>query len=203
MGSSHSNSLNINICSESELLSLKGIGQCIARRILAERAQGPFSSKQDFICRVKGIGRNSWNRIYQQNKVNIVFGAQTAWFVELPPWFTGKMNQRRRGKLILPQDPTFYYTGQWVVIDPQYKNLYPRTLWGIIESDDIDRNGMLTVRTGRIQTQQINWKHCVIEQFLNKEWIELTDGARNKSINARNGHTKGLYHTQMFTYCCT
>ena len=194
MGLSHSNSLNINVCSESELLSLKGIGQCIARRILKERAQRPFTSKDDFICRVKGIGPNSWNRLYQQNEVSIVFAVQPAWLVDLPLWLTKKMNQRCRGKLILPQDPNLYRKVQWIVIDPHYDNLYPRTLWGIIESDGINQNGMLMARTGRIQTQQINWRHCVIEQFLNKEVIQLTDGAWNSERKARTGTNRGLYH---------
>ena len=193
MGSSHSKSVNIKICSESELLSLKGIGQSIAKRILDERVQRPFTSKEDFIDRIKGVGRYSWDRMHQQNEVNIVFGAQKAWFVEPPAWLTGKMNQRRRGKLILPQDPKFYRRGEWIVIDPQYKNLYPRTLWGIIQWNDIKRNGMLTVWTGEDQTQEINWKHCVIEQFLNKEMVNFRHGARNEAIRARTGEDMGLF----------
>lgn len=173
----HSKSLNINNCFEEELLSLKGIGKCIAKRIIKQRAVCAFSTAEDFIERVKGIGQTSWRRVALQNEVNIVFGAQAVRSVER---ITGKMNQRRRGRLILPQDPTFYRKGQWVVIDSQYRALYPRTLWGVIESDGINENGILTVRTGRIQLQNINWKHCVVEQFRRKEVVQLINAEQYK-----------------------
>ena len=102
MGSSHSNSLNINNCSVDELLSLKGIGQCIAKRIMEQRAVCAFDSADDFVQRVEGVGLISWRRISAQNEVNIVFGAQTPWFTGPPKWITGEMSQRCRGKLILP-----------------------------------------------------------------------------------------------------
>ena len=172
------NSIRINICSKSELISLKGIGQSIAKQIIRERAKRAFTSDQDLIDRVKGIGQKSWARICHQNEACFVFG---------------EMNWTCRGKLILPRDAAFYRKGEWIVIDPQCENLYPRTLWGIIESDGIKQNGMMTVRTGEVQTQQINWKHCVIEQFLNKETVKFRDDARNQALKARNGGQMGLF----------
>ena len=184
MGSSHSNSLNINNCSVDELLSLKGIGQCIAKRIMEQRAVCAFDSADDFVQRVKGVGLTSWKRIYTQNEVSIVFGAQTPWFTGPPKWITGEMSQRCRGKLILPRDSKFYLKGEWIVIDPSYQTLYPRTLWGIIESDGPNEKGMLAVRTGRVQVQQINWKHCVVEQFQRKEMARLRDETKARSVNS-------------------
>ena len=168
------NSFRINICSKSQLMSLKGIGKCIAKRIIKERAKRAFTSDQDLIDRVKGIGQKSWARICNQNKACLVYG---------------EMNRTCRGKLIMPRDPTFYRKGEWIVIDPLYQDLYPGTLWGVIESDRINQKGMLSVRTGRVQVQKINWQHCVIEPFRRKELAIL----RNSELyKARMGDSKGL-----------
>ena len=169
------NSVNMNTCSESELLSLKGIRRIIAKRTLKQRAVRAFTSSEDFIARIRGIGQMSWSRISLRNEVDIVSGAP--------------MNLRCRGNLILPRDVALYRRGEWVVVDPQHQGLYPNTLWGIIQSDGINESGMLTVKTGRVQSQQINWKHCVIEQFRREEFVELRDEALHK---ARNGTDKGL-----------
>ena len=70
-------SLNINTCSESELLRLKWIGPCIASKIMKRRNEKAFTSAADLIDRVKGIGSKSWKRIMRTNTIEILFNAST------------------------------------------------------------------------------------------------------------------------------
>lgn len=49
--------LDINNATEAELDSIKGVGPSTSSKILDERKKSPFKDWQDFIHRVKGIGR--------------------------------------------------------------------------------------------------------------------------------------------------
>ena len=66
-------SLDVNTCSESQLKQLKGIGPCLAKRIVTQRNVRAFTSAADLIDRVKGIGSTSWRRITNSNATNILF----------------------------------------------------------------------------------------------------------------------------------
>jgi competence protein ComEA len=49
--------VNPNQASQAELETIRGIGPCMAARIVAERQKnGPFKSPQDFARRVSGVG---------------------------------------------------------------------------------------------------------------------------------------------------
>jgi competence protein ComEA len=49
--------LDINSASEAELDSIKGVGPGTSSKILDERKKAPFKDWNDFINRVKGIGK--------------------------------------------------------------------------------------------------------------------------------------------------
>lgn len=49
--------LDINQATEAELDSIKGVGPGTSSKILEERRKGHFKDWQDFITRVKGIGK--------------------------------------------------------------------------------------------------------------------------------------------------
>ncbi len=51
--------VDVNKATAAELDSIKGIGPSISKRILEERAKGPFKDWQDFIHRVNGVGANN------------------------------------------------------------------------------------------------------------------------------------------------
>lgn len=55
--------VDVNRASEADLDGVKGIGPALSRRILAERAQAPFSGWNDLIARVKGIGPAAAGRL--------------------------------------------------------------------------------------------------------------------------------------------
>ena len=59
------NVLNINECSINDLCKLNRIGMVIASRIIIERNNKLFESKQDLIRRVKGI---TYNILDDKNK---------------------------------------------------------------------------------------------------------------------------------------
>jgi competence protein ComEA len=53
--SGHALALDINLASEADLDSLKGVGPATTQRLLAERGQGPFGNWADLMARVKGL----------------------------------------------------------------------------------------------------------------------------------------------------
>ena len=54
---------DVNQASEAELDGLKGIGPSLSGKILEARQQGPFTSWQDLMRRVKGISAKSAARL--------------------------------------------------------------------------------------------------------------------------------------------
>jgi competence protein ComEA len=55
--------VDVNQASEAELDGLKGIGPALSGKILEARQQGPFTSWQDLMRRVKGIQPKSAARL--------------------------------------------------------------------------------------------------------------------------------------------
>ena len=51
--------VDVNTGSAADLDSVKGIGPSTSKRILEERAKGPFKDWGDLIARVKGVGTKS------------------------------------------------------------------------------------------------------------------------------------------------
>lgn len=61
-----SGKVNINTASEEELMTLKGIGEVKAKKIVEDREKnGRFSSPQDLL-RVNGIGEKTLEKILQE-----------------------------------------------------------------------------------------------------------------------------------------
>lgn len=56
-------STDLNLANQAELEMVKGIGPQLSERILDERSRGHFSSWQDFIARMKGIGPSQASRL--------------------------------------------------------------------------------------------------------------------------------------------
>jgi competence protein ComEA len=54
--SSNASALELNQANEAELDSLKGMGPSFTAKVLAARTQAPFTTWQDFIARVAGMG---------------------------------------------------------------------------------------------------------------------------------------------------
>jgi competence protein ComEA len=54
---------DLNLANQAELEMVKGIGPQLSERILDERSRGRFSSWQDFIARMKGIGPSQASRL--------------------------------------------------------------------------------------------------------------------------------------------
>jgi len=59
--------VNINTGDKEQLMTLKGVGEALAERIIAYRQDHPFQTSEE-IMNVKGIGE----KIYQTNKDRIV-----------------------------------------------------------------------------------------------------------------------------------
>lgn len=59
-------STDINQASEADLDSLRGLGPALTARILAQRAQQPFSGWPDLMQRVKGLGTATARRLSEQ-----------------------------------------------------------------------------------------------------------------------------------------
>lgn len=55
--------ININTASKEQLMTIKGVGEAIAQRIIEYREATPFQTIDDFI-KVKGIG----TKIFESNK---------------------------------------------------------------------------------------------------------------------------------------
>ena len=49
-------SVDANTASREELRKVRGIGESLAQRIVAERARGPYRNLDDLAARVRGIG---------------------------------------------------------------------------------------------------------------------------------------------------
>lgn len=58
--------LDVNTADAQQLTQLKGIGPSTADNIIKAREQGNFQSWDDFIQRVKGIGKASANKLSEQ-----------------------------------------------------------------------------------------------------------------------------------------
>lgn len=56
-------STDLNLANQAELEMVKGIGPQLSERILDERSRRRFSSWQDFIARMKGIGPSQASRL--------------------------------------------------------------------------------------------------------------------------------------------
>ena len=56
-------SLNFNTADKNELRNIKGIGDVIASRIIAEREERPFRAEMDLVLRVAGITYNFLARV--------------------------------------------------------------------------------------------------------------------------------------------
>ena len=54
--------VDVNLASQAELESVKGIGPSLSTLIVTERRNGPFKSWSDFRARVKGVGDASADR---------------------------------------------------------------------------------------------------------------------------------------------
>ncbi len=48
--------VDVNLASQAELESVKGIGPSLSSLIISERRNGPFTSWDDFRTRVRGVG---------------------------------------------------------------------------------------------------------------------------------------------------
>lgn len=59
--------VNINTGDKEQLMTLKGVGEALAERIIAYRQDHPFQTSEE-IMNVKGIGE----KIYQTNKDRII-----------------------------------------------------------------------------------------------------------------------------------
>ena len=57
--------VDVNVASEAELESVKGIGPSLSSLIIVERRNGPFKSWADFRSRVKGVGDAAAARVSQ------------------------------------------------------------------------------------------------------------------------------------------
>ena len=51
--------VEVNKATAEELDSVKGIGTAMAKKIVDERAKGPFQNWDDFVARVKGTGKGN------------------------------------------------------------------------------------------------------------------------------------------------
>ncbi|MDB1145264.1 MAG: helix-hairpin-helix domain-containing protein [Alcaligenaceae bacterium] len=58
--------LEINQASYEELIELKGLGQKTVQLIADERAVGAFNDPQNFVDRVRGMGRKKLQKLFQQ-----------------------------------------------------------------------------------------------------------------------------------------
>ena len=67
--------LDINQCSETDLLSLKGIGVRIRDGIVKARGNSPLLSADDLCARVRGVGQKSWSAICGKNNIEFTFHA--------------------------------------------------------------------------------------------------------------------------------
>lgn len=57
--------VDVNLASEAELESVKGIGPSLSTLIIVERRNGPFKSWVDFRRRVRGVGDAAAARLSQ------------------------------------------------------------------------------------------------------------------------------------------
>ena len=57
--------VDVNLASEAELESVKGIGPSLSALIIVERRNGPYKSWDDFRRRVKGVGDAAAARLSQ------------------------------------------------------------------------------------------------------------------------------------------
>ena len=69
--------LDLNSCTEAELLSLRGIGKAYANSIISGRKHEAFRSAQDLIRRVKWMGAVRWAQICNDNAIGFAFGARS------------------------------------------------------------------------------------------------------------------------------
>jgi competence protein ComEA len=58
--------IEINQASEAELDSLRGMGPAMSAKVLAARAQAPFSSWQDLMQRTSGMGQAKAQQFSEQ-----------------------------------------------------------------------------------------------------------------------------------------
>ena len=58
--------IDVNQASLEDLRSIRGVGPARARRILAERAHGPFRDLADLSARVPGMGENTAQQLARQ-----------------------------------------------------------------------------------------------------------------------------------------
>ena len=58
--------LDINLASEADLDSLKGVGPATTQRILAERSSAPFADWADLMGRVRGMRATSARKLSDQ-----------------------------------------------------------------------------------------------------------------------------------------
>lgn len=64
--SAHSMATDVNTASAAELDAIKGIGPGLSTPILEERKKGNFKDWNDFIARVKGVGKVNAARFSKQ-----------------------------------------------------------------------------------------------------------------------------------------
>ena len=75
--SNFNTTLDLNSCTESELLSIRGIGKVIASNIISCRKHEAFRSAEHLIKTVKWMGAARWAQICKDNAVVFAFGGDS------------------------------------------------------------------------------------------------------------------------------
>ena len=145
---------------------------------MKERAKSKFESVQDLVDRIKGLGIVRSRRIAEQNALRIIFGAIS----DQRPDVDSDSESDDQPLLSLGGETAGdFRLGGWVTIKREQivKGTYKVTKWGVVDSDGIDDDGYLLVKTAKSDTvfvperQRIHWTHCNVRRFVRKERVKL------------------------------
>jgi len=112
LGVSSVNALDLNQATRAQLRAIKGVGDKLADRILAARAQGRFASMEDLAARVAGVGPKKLQRLREQG---VRTGAQTGYSAR-PQTATASAGS---GKPARPVPDPFATVRRDVAVDPE------------------------------------------------------------------------------------
>ena len=114
--------VDINNCSETNLLSIKGIGKAFADRIVRQRRYRRFSSAEDLIKRVKGMGTRRWERIYDENEITFIFDSIATETTSCPDTVTRADKRYRKATYVKKRRGVIGMSG------PQYDAIHAAAL---------------------------------------------------------------------------